>query len=132
LCIDHQAFAGASKVIEVRLGVRPKSARLIFERGILNAMQDHFEQAEKDFAESAALAPKDNSGYLSLGVTYIETGNTAEAIKLLRKWLAAEPNNANIAYLLGEALIKSGAQPGDPAFLDAQTDFEKSVHLDPL
>jgi superkiller protein 3 len=131
LCIDHQAFADAAKVLEAGLSVHPKSARLIFERGILNAMQDHFDQAEKDFAASAALAPQDNSGYIGLGVTYIETGNTADAIKLLRKRLAAEPNNANIAYLLGEALIKSGAQQGDPAFAEAQTDFEQSVRLDP-
>jgi tetratricopeptide (TPR) repeat protein len=131
LCIDHQDFNNASKVLEVGLGVDPRSARLLFERGILNAMQDHFDQAEKDFEESARLAPGDSSGYIGLGVTYIETGNTAQAIQVLRKRSALEPNNASLAYLLGEALMRSGVQPGEPGFLEAQETLERSVSLDP-
>jgi len=130
LCINQQAFGDASKVLEVGLSVHPKSAKLIFERGILNAMQDHFDQAEKDFQQSAALAPRDNSAYVGLGVTYIETGNATQAIAVLRKRLAEQPKNASLLYLLGEALIRSGAQPGDPAFAEAQTAIETSVRLD--
>ncbi len=130
LCINHQAFSDAGKVLEVGLSVHPNSAQLIFERGILNAMQDHFDQAEKDFQQSATLAPRDNSAYVGLGVTYIETGNATQAIAVLRKRLAEQPENASLLYLMGEALIRSGAQPGDPAFAEAQSVLEKSVRLD--
>ncbi len=130
LCINHQAFKEAGQVLAVGLGVQPKSARLIFERGILNAMQDHFDQAEADFQQSADLAPQDNSAYVGLGVTYIESGNTAEAIRILHKRILERPNDASLEYLLGEALVRSGAQPGEPAFTEAQAALEKAVHLD--
>jgi predicted Zn-dependent protease len=101
------------------------------ERGILNAMQDHFEMAEKDFQDAANLAPTDNSAYVGLGVTFLETGDAARAIPLLRTRLKNHPGDANLSYLLGEALLRSGVQPGDPAFPEAQSALEKAVRLDP-
>lgn len=130
LCLNHQAFSNASKVLLAALAVHPASSRLIFERGILEAMQDHFDAAEKDFQSSAELAPQTDSGYVALGITYIEQGNTAQAIQVLRKRIAEHPRDANLFYLLGEALIRSGAAPGDPSFAEAQSMLEKSISLD--
>jgi predicted Zn-dependent protease len=131
LCINHHSFADGMKVISVGLQVHPKSDRLIFMRGILNAMQDHFDLAEQDFREAALLAPQNDYGYVGLGVTYLERGNSNEAIRLIRSRLRQKSNDASLQYLLGEGLIRSGAAPGQPAYAEAQSALEKSVKLNP-
>jgi predicted Zn-dependent protease len=94
-------------------------------------MLDHYDLAEKDFEQSSVLEPDKDSGYIGLGVTYIETGKSAQAVPLLRKRLREKPDDANLLYLLGEALVRSGAAPGDKAFAEAQASLEKSVTLNP-
>lgn len=131
ICLDHQDFENAGKVLTVALSVHPRSARLLLERGILNAMQDHFDLAEKDFISSANLAPEDNSPYVGLGITLAETGNAAQATPMLRKRLQDHPNDANLSYLLAETLLRNGAQQGDAGFAEAQKSLEKAVRLNP-
>jgi tetratricopeptide (TPR) repeat protein len=131
LCLDHQDFPAGLQVLNVGLGIHPNSDRLFFERALLYAMQDKFELAEKDFQQSAILAPNSDSSYRALGRLYLETGNAAQAIETLRKRLREKPGDADLLYLLGEALVRSGAHPGDAAYQEAQSAFERSVKLDP-
>jgi tetratricopeptide (TPR) repeat protein len=130
ICLDHQAFEDAGKVLKVGLTVHPKSARLLFERGILNAMQDHFDLAEQDFKASADLDPENNSAYIGLGITFLQTGNATQAIQVLRTRLQDRPDDANLCYLLGEAILRAGAQDGDPALTEAQTLLQKAIRID--
>jgi tetratricopeptide (TPR) repeat protein len=129
LCIDHRDFENGLKVIDVGLKVHPNSYRLVFERGVLYAMEDQFDRAEQDFEQSSRLAPATNFGYVGIGVTYLETGNAAKAIDLLHERLKQEPNDASLLYLLGEALMRNGAQPGSPQYREAQSSLERAVHL---
>ena len=131
ICINHNDFENGLKVIAVGLNVHPKSYRLIFERGILYAMEDRFNLAEDDFELSARLAPESNFGYVGMGVTYLETGNAAQAIKLLHTRLREKPNDASLLYLLGEALLRNGAKEGQPDYAESQAALEKSVRLNP-
>lgn len=131
ICIDHQAYDDASKVLAVGLSVHPKSAHLLFERGILNAMQDHFDAAEKDFQQSAELAPQDTAASYGLGVTFLETGKAAEAIPILRKRLRSRPDDPDLLYLLGEAMLRAGAKPGEDTYAEAQRVLEHSIQLKP-
>lgn len=130
ICLDHQAFDEAAKVLKVGLGIHPRSARLVFERGILNAMQDHFDLAEQDFKASADLDPENNSAYVGLGVTFLQTGNATQAIQVLRTRIHDHPDDANLCYLLGEAILRAGAQDGNPALAEAQTLLQKAIRLD--
>ena len=131
LCIDHRDFDNGLKVIGVGLQARPKSYRLVFERGVLFAMQDRFDLAEQDFQLSAKLAPASNFGYVGMGVTYLETGKASKAIDLLHQRLRQNPEDASLLYLLGEALMHNGAMPGEPQYAEAQSAFEKSVRMNP-
>ena len=131
LCMNHRAFDDGLAVVRAGLQVHPTSDRLIFVRGVLYAMQDRFDLAEKDFQEAASLAPQDSYGYVGLGVTYIETGNAKQAIQVLRQRLRDKPDDASLQYLLGEGLLKSGAGPGDKDYIEAQSALEKSVRLNP-
>lgn len=129
ICINHRDFENGLKVIAVGLQTRPDSSRLVFERGVLYAMEDRFDLAENDFRHSAQLAPKSNIGYVGMGVTYLETGNAAKAIDLLHQRIKQNPDDASLLYLLGEALIRNGATLGEPQYGEAQRSFEKSVRL---
>ena len=131
ICIDHQAYEDAGKVLAVGLNVHPNSPRLLFERGVLHAMQDHFDLAEKDFQRSADLAPGDTAASYGLGVTFLETGNAASAIPILRERLQKSPNDANLLYLLGEALLRAGAKQGDGAFGEAENVLAQSARINP-
>ena len=131
LCLDHQDFPAGLQVLNVGLGIHPKSDRLFFERALLYATQDKFDLAEKDFQQAALLAPDSDSSYRGLGRLYLETGNAAQAIETLRKRLREKPSDADLLYLLGEALVRSGAHPGDAAYQEAQSAFEESIKLNP-
>lgn len=131
LCMNQSSFDAGMKVLEVGLKYHPKSDRLIFMRGVVYAMQDEFDLAEKDFELSAKLAPEGNFGYIGLGVTYLETGHDTQAIQVLRQRLREKPDDAGLLYLLGEGLLRTGASPGNAEYKEAQTSLEKSVSLNP-
>jgi tetratricopeptide (TPR) repeat protein len=129
--LDRRAFDDGLKVLALGLRQHPDSSRLIFMRGVIEATQDNFDLAEKDFERASQLNPQHDFGTVGLGSVYLERGNSADAIKVTRAQLRQKPNDASLLYLLGEGLIASGAEPGQPAYVEAQESLEKSVKLNP-
>ncbi len=129
LCIDHDSYDLAMEVLDVGLHYRPESDRLIFQRGILHAMKNRFDLAEQDFQLASRLAPEKNLSYAGLGVTYMQTGNLPEAIRTLGERVAQKPDDATLRYLLGDALIRSGVNPGDTTFDQAKSTLERSIAI---
>ena len=131
LCMSHDSLDLGMEIVNVGLHYHAQSDRLIFQRGLLHAMQNQFELAERDFQQAAELAPEKNFSYVGLGVSYLQTGNLPQAIAMLRQRIRVKPDDPLLQYLFGEALIRSGASPGDPLFKDAQAALETSVRLNP-
>ena len=129
LCIDHDAWDLALEVLQVGLHYRPQSDRLVFQRGIVHAMKNEFDLADKDFQLASKLAPEKNLSYVGLGVSYMQTGNLPEAIRTLHERLKQKPDDATLLYLLGEALIRSGVNVGEPEFAEAKSVLERSISL---
>jgi Flp pilus assembly protein TadD len=129
LCIDHDAYDLGLQVLNVGLHYRPQSDRLVFERGILHAMQNQFELADQDFELASKLAPEKNLSYIGLSVSYMQTGNLPEAIQVVRQRVKQKPDDYTLQYLLGQALIRSGVSPGDALFAEAKAAFQRSVKL---
>ena len=129
LCIDHDAFDLGFEVLDVGLHYRPQSDRLIFQRGILHAMRSEFDLAEQDFQLASQLAPEKNLSYVGLGISYMQAGDLPEAIRTLRDRVRQKPDDPTLLYLFGEALMRSGAVPGDSEFGEAKTALERSVRL---
>lgn len=129
LCIDHDAYELGLEILNVGLHYKPESDRLVFQRGILHAMQNHFDLAEQDFQLASKLAPDKNLSYVGLGVSYMQTGNLPEAIQVLRQRVKQKPDDYTLQYLLGQALIRSGVSPGDALFAEAKAAFQRSVKL---
>jgi len=130
-CVSQHALQAGMQVIQVGLKTFPNSARLVYLRGIIHAIEDDYEDAEKDFNLSQTLSPSVDLGYIGLGASYLESGNSNQAIQVLRQRLREKPNDPSLLYLLGESLMRSGASPGTPAYADAQAALEKSVSLNP-
>jgi len=131
LCTTYEAYALGLEVIEVGLHYHPQSDRLIFQRGVIYAMRNQFDLAEQDFQLAAKLAPEKNLSYVALGVSYMQVGDLPKAITSLRQRIKQKPEDPTLRYLLGEALVRSGATPGDSAFVEAKGSLEKSVKLNP-
>ena len=131
LCTNYDAYELGLQIIEVGLHYHPESDRLIFQRGVLEAMTNHFDLAENDFQTASRLAPNKDLTYVAMGVSYMQTGHLPEAIQSLRDRIKQKPNDPILLYLLGDALIRSGTTPGDASFAEATSDLEKSVKLNP-
>jgi tetratricopeptide (TPR) repeat protein len=131
LCLNRRSFNAGMKVIEVALTTHPISGRLVFMRGLIHATQGDFELAEADFKLSEKLSPDKNLGAIGLGASYLQGGQEQQAIQVLRARLAEKPGDPSLLYLLGESLIRAGAEPGTPAYAEAQNSLEKSTTLDP-
>jgi Flp pilus assembly protein TadD len=129
LCTNNDAYEVGLEIIEVGLHYHPQSDRLIFQRGVIEAMMNHFDLADRDFQLASRLAPEKNLSYVGLGVSYLQRGNVQQAIKALRKRTAEKPNDSVLQYLLGEALLRSGARPGEVSFNEARIALERSVKL---
>ena len=83
-------------------------------------MRNQFDLAEQDFQLAAKLAPEKDLSYVALGVSYMQLGDLPKAIASLRQRIKQKPDDFTLRYLLGEALVRSGATPGDAAFTKAK------------
>jgi len=83
-------------------------------------MRNQFDLAEQDFQLAAKLAPGKNLSYVALGVSYMQVGDLPKAITSLRQRIKQKPEDPTLRYLLGEALVRSGATPGDSRFVEAK------------
>ncbi len=125
--LKKQEDAQSLRVIELGLQHLPESARLHYERGYLLSMLDDFDGAKPDFEEAMRLAQHSEIGYLAEAQENLLAGNIREAIRVSRTASAEGKEDYQLLAILGEALIRAGASPGQPEFAEARNALEKSV-----
>jgi predicted Zn-dependent protease len=76
---------------------------------------------------ASKLAPQSEIGYLATAHEKLFVGDVAGAIEAARAGIKHGYENHALLEVLGEALIRSGATPGEPDFLEAQAVLEKAV-----
>lgn len=130
-CINQHQFEAGMAVVQSGLALYPKSARLIFMRGLIYLALDNFEAADDDFRLSEKLSPQRDLGSIGLGASALQDYHGAEAISILRARLRHDPNNAMLLYLLGEALLQNGTSPESASYKEAKTSLEKSIKINP-
>jgi tetratricopeptide (TPR) repeat protein len=129
--LRRQEDAQSIRVIELGLEHLPDSARLHYERGYLLARLDDLDGAKADFEAAVRLAPRSEMGYLAEAQENFLTGNLGEAVHVARKASAEGKQDYQLLAILGEALIRLGASPGQPEFAEARAALEKSVATRP-
>jgi tetratricopeptide (TPR) repeat protein len=125
--LRRQEEAQSLRVIELGLQHVPESARLHYERGYLLSILDDFDGARPDFEQAMRLARHSEIGYLAEAQENLLAGNLREAIRVSRTASAEGKQDYQLLTILGEALIRAGASPGQPEFAEARATLEKSV-----
>jgi len=129
--MDHQDYSLGLKAVEIGLVNLPKSPRLHYERALFLTQMDELDQAKPDFEMASQLAAGSEIGYLAAAREELLGGDIAEAVGTAREGVKKGYENPALLTLLGEALIHSGATPGQPDFVEAQTVLEKAVAKQP-
>jgi tetratricopeptide (TPR) repeat protein len=126
-CADRQDFDLGLQVVELGLRNLPNSARLHYERGYFLVMLDHWDPAQPEFDLAATLAPHTDIAYLAQAQKSKFAGKPEDEIRIVRQ--AIQDGHANYLALtiLGDALISSGAMPGQPEFEEAEAALTKAV-----
>ena len=94
----------------------PESARLHTLRGILKAQLGKYEEAASEFELANRLDPSRQYGAAGLGVLYTEMRQPDLASAVLRERLKKSPGDSTLNYLLAQALVQEGVEPGTAEF----------------
>jgi len=131
LCVDHANYELGLEIVNIGVRNLPQSDRLYFQRGALLAMTGQPSQAVQDFETASRLSPQKNLPAVARAVVLLELGETPKAVALLRRTVAASPNDYLVQYVLGEALNRSGPATASAEENEAIRALEKSVGLNP-
>lgn len=126
-CMAKQAYALGIEVAELGLKNLPQSARLHFERAMFLSLLDRFDDARADFALARKLSPASDIAYVAGAQEAMLDGNVPDAIRIARQGIKRGDEGFLLLTLLGEALLRSGAAPGQPEFEEARAALERSV-----
>jgi tetratricopeptide (TPR) repeat protein len=126
ICLEHDNLDLGLEIAEIGLRQRPDSWMLYVLRGVLLALKARMGEAEAAFAEAHRLAPGEPVPYAALGMAWMQTGQTAKAVEVLR----AERTRARdhvVPYIFAVALLRSGVEPASDAALEALEALRASI-----
>lgn len=126
-CMDRQDYALGLKVVEMGLRNVPQAPRLHYERGMILSQMDEIDRAEEDFALVSKLAAGSEIGYVSSAQKDLFDGNVSGAVQSARAGVSEGFRSPILLTILGEALLRSGASPGQHEFDEAKLALEKAV-----
>jgi tetratricopeptide (TPR) repeat protein len=131
ISLDHGSFQVGVDVLSAAIRVMPDSAPLHLERGVLLAQMAKYDQATADFEEASTLSPQQNMGAVAQGISLLERNHPDQCLQLIRDHLHKSPDDPILNYLLAEALLRKGVQPGMPEFREAESAARRSVQSKP-
>ncbi len=127
LCQRDGALTLAVEFLDAGLRRLPDSGRLYAARGVVRSQLGEMEKAEEDLEHAALLEPEQAYAAAGLSVLFTETGRAEGAARLLRRKLARSRNDPNLNCLLADALMRDGAQPGQPEFEEARQALLRAI-----
>jgi Flp pilus assembly protein TadD len=130
-CMARRDHALGLRIVNLGLQNLPQSARLHYERAVFFARLDQLDRGKVDFGQARALAPNSDIVYLATAHQEFLQGNMAAAIRVARESLVHGYENPVLLAILGEALMRTGAVPGQSEFSEAETALQKAVTLLP-
>ena len=126
-CMEKQEYAVGIKVVNLGLDHLPNSAQLHYQRAMFLASLDELDAGKKDFAQARLLAPDTDVAFLAGTQEAMLEGDVAEAVRIAREAANKGDHDYQLLTLLGEALLRSGIQPGESEFKEAQQALGKAV-----
>ena len=105
LTLEQQGnFADALAAWETVVKAEPRNGRAYAQLGLLEARQEHYEQAIADYRKAETLNPAIPQLKLNLGLAYFKSGEFRSASKVFEAELAKHPNGpdgARLTILIG-------------------------------
>jgi predicted Zn-dependent protease len=95
------------------------------------SLLDEFDRAKVDFQLARTLAPETEISYLAGAHEALYAGSPAVAARNARAGVSKGFQSSTLLTILGEALMRAGAHPGEPEFTEAQSALEKAVATQP-
>jgi tetratricopeptide (TPR) repeat protein len=131
LCLEHENLELGLEIVDIGLAQRPDSARLELQRGALLAMKGQLDQAEAAFEAASRRGGQGSLPQIALAMAWMQNGQIPRAVEMLRQRARAETRDHLVLYILGLALMRSGAEPGDAAEVEAEAAFRGALRLQP-
>ena len=130
-CMGKQEYALGLQVVALGLKDLRDSARLHYERGMFLSLSDQFDLGKNEFDLVTTLAPDTDIAFVASVQKAMFEGNISQAIRVARAGISKGHQDFMLLTLLGEALLRAGAAPGQPDFGEARAALEKSVEERP-
>lgn len=126
-CMERKDYALGLKIVNLGIQNLPHSARLYYERAVFLSQLDQFDRGKADFELARKLAPNSDIGYLAAAHEEFLQGNVREAIQVAREGIRQGHENSVLLTILGEALMRAGAVPGQPELGEAEMALQRAV-----
>jgi tetratricopeptide (TPR) repeat protein len=109
----------------------PTSERIHVQLGVVFAMKEQFEEAQKEFEIAERLTPGRSLPYVALALVMMQMNRAGDAVQKLRDRVHQSPDDYLALWYLGEALNRNGTTQGSPEQKEAIAALQRSVQLDP-
>ena len=127
LCLEHHQEKRSVLAASAGIGKLPKAASLFLIRGVAYAQLADYEKAESDFVEASRIEPEQPHSTIAMSLLYSDRNDLKKEREVLTQQLKTTPNDPVTNYLLADLLMRTGTQPGQPDFQQAQAYLTKSL-----
>jgi tetratricopeptide (TPR) repeat protein len=131
LCLEHNQEERSVEAATAGIAQIQKAASLYLIRGVAYAQLAHYDKAESDFVAAAQIEPDQPHSTIAMSLLYSDRNQLDKEKELLHRQLKATPDDAVANYLLADLLIRTGAEPGQPAFEEARARLARSLKSKP-
>jgi tetratricopeptide (TPR) repeat protein len=131
LCLEHNQEQRSVTAATAGIARIPNAASLYLIRGVAYAQLAQYDKAESDFVAAAKIEPDQPHSTIAMSLLYSDRNQLDKEKDLLVRQLKATPDDAVANYLLADLLIRSGAEPGQPRFQEAQAHLARSLKSKP-
>ena len=131
LCLEHNQETRSVAAATAGIARVPKPAELYLIRGVAYAQLADYDKAESDFVAAAQIEPDQPHSTVAMSLLYSDRNQVDKEKALLNHQLKLTPNDAVTNYLLADLLIRSGTEPGQPAFQQALAHLATSLKSRP-
>jgi tetratricopeptide (TPR) repeat protein len=105
---DSQGREGDARALYERaLAIEPRFYEAHYNLAVLEARQQHPEQAAARYRAALDIDPAQAEAHLGLGVALLDLGRDAEALEQVRAATDVDPDRASSHYLLGRLLARA-------------------------
>ena len=116
--------------IDLELKYHPENKRAFYVRGLIDGYAKNYSEAQNDFRQFIAYAPKEWAGYMDLSWVYINDQKYQEALETDNRGLAMYPDHIWLLSNKGLALYKLGRLEEAKVILEKDQELAKNLTAD--